>query len=203
MPPVHPEVRTNADRKDDSSAPMQVSSGAFPTALPECAQRRKPADHVRKHPPPLAESWSRDTPFDIESTAGETTHCKVLTMDQNPTHLAISARAITGLDLQDLLGNEVFVSQDSDYAVHDLRNFPTVNKAFPLTKKHHAYHYMPALFGGRPIEQSEVIAPPITTERGVALTREQAEFAAIRSLERSLTFMPPSFCLHHSVCLPP
>uniref|UniRef100_A0A8R1IXM4 RNA-directed DNA polymerase n=1 Tax=Caenorhabditis japonica TaxID=281687 RepID=A0A8R1IXM4_CAEJA len=53
MPPVNPEVRTNTGRQDDSSAPMHVSSGSFPTALPECAQRRKPADHVRKHPLPF------------------------------------------------------------------------------------------------------------------------------------------------------
>uniref|UniRef100_A0A8R1E637 AAA_12 domain-containing protein n=1 Tax=Caenorhabditis japonica TaxID=281687 RepID=A0A8R1E637_CAEJA len=127
---------------------------------------------------PSPESWSRDTPFFIETTAGESIHCKVLTMDNHRTHLQISARAINGLNLEDLLENEVFVSQSTDYAVHDLRNFPTMKVAIPLNKEHHAFHYLPALFGGRPLEQNEVNAPPITTERGVMLTHEQAEFIA-------------------------
>uniref|UniRef100_A0A8R1IG43 Uncharacterized protein n=1 Tax=Caenorhabditis japonica TaxID=281687 RepID=A0A8R1IG43_CAEJA len=59
MPPVNPEVRTNTGRQDDSS--MQVSSGSFPTALLECAQRRKPADHVRKHPKKRAKGQGSPT----------------------------------------------------------------------------------------------------------------------------------------------
>uniref|UniRef100_A0A8R1HPS3 AAA_12 domain-containing protein n=1 Tax=Caenorhabditis japonica TaxID=281687 RepID=A0A8R1HPS3_CAEJA len=128
--------------------------------------------------PPAAESWSRDTAFDIERTNGETLHCKVLTMDSYPQHLAISARDITGANLQDLHGEDVFVNQSQDYALHDLRNFPSIKKAMVLKKKHHAFYYMPALFGGRPIEQTEINAPPITTERGVILTPEQSEFVA-------------------------
>uniref|UniRef100_A0A8R1ITF1 Uncharacterized protein n=1 Tax=Caenorhabditis japonica TaxID=281687 RepID=A0A8R1ITF1_CAEJA len=34
--------------------------------------------------PPSAESWSRDTAFNIEQTNGATLHCKALTMDSCP-----------------------------------------------------------------------------------------------------------------------
>uniref|UniRef100_A0A8R1ECZ0 Uncharacterized protein n=1 Tax=Caenorhabditis japonica TaxID=281687 RepID=A0A8R1ECZ0_CAEJA len=76
MPPVNPEVRTSAARQDDSSAPMQVSSGSFPTALLECAQRRKPADHVRKHPQsppssPMSSASRKKRPKDPDSPTTE------------------------------------------------------------------------------------------------------------------------------------
>uniref|UniRef100_A0A8R1IZ21 AAA_12 domain-containing protein n=1 Tax=Caenorhabditis japonica TaxID=281687 RepID=A0A8R1IZ21_CAEJA len=132
--------------------------------------------HPATRPTPTA--WTRDTTFDIETAAAETYHCKVLSMDQAGNQLLISARSLSGSNLSFLLDQEVFMTQPPDYNLHDLWNFPAVNKPTRLCSIHPAYHYLPALFGGVPLEQPSTPVTPITTERGLELTDDQARFVA-------------------------
>uniref|UniRef100_A0A8R1DPL0 Uncharacterized protein n=1 Tax=Caenorhabditis japonica TaxID=281687 RepID=A0A8R1DPL0_CAEJA len=86
--------------------------------------------------PPQQASWQRDTTFTIETSDGESNQCKVLSMNHFPQHIAISARSVSARELDDITGAEVFITQPQDFAIAD----------FAI-----AYHWLPALFGGRKV----------------------------------------------------